>query len=99
MIIEKSLTRRIHKHQRKLLIVVGVKHMYPRKLKIFFSPILAPKHLINILRILEKLSSQRQKKNTSKTQNKTEKKFFLLTPICFSRQDEGLKKPQSNSPH
>jgi hypothetical protein len=84
MIIEKSLTRRIHKHQRKLLIVVGVKHMYPRKLKIFFSPILAPKHLINILRILEKLSSQRQKKkNTSKTQNKTEKKFFLLTRYVF----------------
>jgi len=78
MIIEKSLTRRIHKHQRKLLIVVGVKHMYPRKLKIFFSPILAPKHLINILIILEKLSSQRQKKKTpQKHKIKQRKSFFF----------------------
>jgi hypothetical protein len=90
--------RRIHKYQRKLPIMVGVKHMYPQKLKIFFSPILPPKHMINILRILEKLSSQHKKKKSSKTQNKIEKFFSLLTQICFSRQDEGLKKPQSNSP-
>jgi len=58
--------RRIHKYQRKLPIMVGVKHMYSRKLKIFFSPILPPKHMINILRILEKLSSQHKKKKAQK---------------------------------